>query len=100
MKYRLTEDWLEYKKGHVMEDDDKVDAFKAIRTLLLKTGIIEEAKEEEDPMTRLVFKTDALFKTHLLSENDQARRMFEFYVGDYIKSDAEKIKTLLLSLRK
>lgn len=38
---------------------------------------------DEDRFVRLCWQIDDLFNTHLLTEHEQARAMFEIYIKDY-----------------
>lgn len=96
MKYRLTEDWLEYKKGHVFADRLEVHCYGSVVTdielsLLLKTGILEEVKEEAFevvPSPRIDYCCEC--------GNDHGYDCPLLLV----KEKLDEVKTLLLSLKK
>lgn len=131
MKYRLTEDWLEYKKGQeffkhredlwlkISTDIDRFIANEVELSLLLKTGILEEVKEEEwayvtdkpwekelqDAFDREFVTTDpyGLFTKQSPVKEQPYDGLVDFMFKAHSLGEQlmlEKIKTLLLSLKK
>lgn len=110
MRYRLTEDWLgEYKKGHVFDMDGigEIGMSRVELSLLIKTGILEEVKEEEWPKVGhgywyigwngMVYQDIWSQRVH-----EESAKVFGniFHSKTEALEAAEKIKTLLLSLKK
>lgn len=118
MKYRLTEDWLEYKKGDVFTYSKekwltqngslKEDVTPIELSLLLKTGLLEEVKEEEWPILGdSVWYVDTYGEIEKdmwtgVNKYDQILKERGNVFPNKIaaKEASEQIKTLLLSLKK
>lgn len=110
MKYRLTEDlkMLGWKRGQIMEEDAEINYPKMVRSLLLKTGILEEVKEEEwlkngDEYWYVDDEGQTCeVEWGMQGRFDKNRVAFGnvFRSETAAKEASEKIKALLLSLKK
>lgn len=117
-KYRLTEDWLgKYKKGdefpvtstgELLSPNSSHQIANSIETsLLLKTGILEEVKEEVPLKSGEIYwyvsptcRVDKFVWRGDSMDNDLKYCGNVFHSETDAKEASEKIKTLLLSLKK